>query len=220
MYNNNGKKTSTAKARRHRTVPCLSGGAIPYVHCNSLNDGYEKYEFSLRGKVLLKELEGFRSKRYKPDSSETNYTIGYGHLIQPTEEAEIPEIIDKNFAEDLLRDDLVRFENNLNEYLEELYNFGCHVNLTQYQYDALIICSFQKGENIWNKRDEETGKLLYDIPIFISYRKHFDNYDKVFVALVGSENLDDIYTENYEGLRNRRREEAELFVYQDYKKDF
>ena len=87
---------------------------------------------SQKGIDLIKIFEGLRLTAYKPVSTEKYWTIGYGHYG--------PDVfknmtITKERAEDLLKQDLKKFE----AVVDKLSN------LTQNQFDALVSICYNIG---------------------------------------------------------------------------
>lgn len=79
----------------------------------------------------LKGFEGFRSKAYK-DAGYGVWTIGYGH----TKNVKAGMVITEAQAEQLLREDIVRFEKAVNSII------ACK---TQGQFDALVDFAYNVG---------------------------------------------------------------------------
>ncbi len=159
------------------------------------------YSFSQKGIELLKEFEGFKETAYRASSSETLYTIGYGHVI--TDGSQNVVINGNSYSE--LTEELATIL--LLEDLENIFipkfNIFLQQNdivLNQHQYDACVLDCYQKGQNIWANQVRLIAK-------FILAKQSFYNYNEVVVAFLDG-------TSN-NGLINRRTKEAELFVY-DY----
>ena len=89
-------------------------------------------KISENGKNLLKNLEGLRLQAYQCEANE--WTIGYGHK---NTDVYAGLKITKERAEQLLNNDLIRFEKCVNE--------SVNVPLTQNQYDALVCFVFNIG---------------------------------------------------------------------------
>ena len=89
------------------------------------------------GLNLIKHYEGFYSKPYKCPAN--RWTIGYGHLIG--DGTRLPDNWNRHFSveeiNELLKRDLVRFEQGVLRYIT--------VPLNQYQFDALVSFSFNLG---------------------------------------------------------------------------
>lgn len=91
---------------------------------------------SVEGLALVKEFEGLRLKAYKCPANV--WTIGYGH----TSAAGSPEVnpgmeITKEEAEEILRRDMVQYENGVKKLVK--------VELTQGQFDALVDFAYNAG---------------------------------------------------------------------------
>jgi lysozyme len=92
---------------------------------------------SENGIELLKKLEGFRSKMYLDSAGLP--TIGYGTLIDSEHEKwMLTAEISKDKATELLKKDLERFEIAIRDTVK--------VDLTQDQYDALVLFTYNVGE--------------------------------------------------------------------------
>lgn len=85
----------------------------------------------------LKKVEGFRSEMYLDSAGLP--TIGYGTLIDAAHEQHLLKAkITESQAVDLLKKDLVRFEKAIQDTI--------NVDLTQGQYDALVLFVYNVGE--------------------------------------------------------------------------
>ena len=146
-----------------------------------------------KGIEAIKEFEYFMPDPYIASDWETNYTIGYGHVIHDGGTSvemggQYYSSLTEEQATALLSEDLSNvFEPNLNDFLYEN-----NIVLTQEQYDACIMDSFQK---IW-------GNSEYAISNYILSR-NYGSYNECLAAFLGE-------TEN-EGLINRRTKEADIF---------
>lgn len=89
-------------------------------------------KISQRGIDLIKHFEGLRLKAYKDSVGVP--TIGYGH----TDGVKMGQEITEAQAEQLLKDDLARFEVGVQEVVRPL-------TLTQGQFDALVSFAFNLG---------------------------------------------------------------------------
>lgn len=88
------------------------------------------------GYDLLKEFEGMRTKAYKCPANV--WTIGYGHTSsagKPAVDAELT--ITKEQAEEILRRDLIQYEDGVREIVK--------VKITQGQFDALVDFAYNAG---------------------------------------------------------------------------
>lgn len=91
---------------------------------------------SQAGIDFIKTFEGLELKAYKDVAG--LWTIGYGHLIKPSEQHLIGTTLTQKQAEDLLRDDLKQFENGVNQTITQ-------VKLKQNEFDALVSLAFNIG---------------------------------------------------------------------------
>lgn len=85
------------------------------------------------GLNLIKEFEGLRLEKYK--DAVGKWTIGYGHLILPSERFDRP--LTELEAENLLQSDLRKFEGGVIQYVA--------VSMNQNQFDALVSFAFNLG---------------------------------------------------------------------------
>lgn len=96
---------------------------------------------SQRGIDLIKNFEGFRAMSYKALPTEKYYTIGYGHYGP---DVRFTQCVTKKEAEDMLKADIVRFENAVNKW-DGKYHF------TQNEFDALVSFTYNLGEGCLNQ---------------------------------------------------------------------
>ena len=89
---------------------------------------------SQTGIIMLKQFEGVRLTAYKAVSTEQYWTIGYGHYGVDVYDG--MKITDKQ-AEEMLKNDLIRYENGVNESVT--------VTLGQNQFDALVSFAYNCG---------------------------------------------------------------------------
>ena len=92
---------------------------------------------SAKGINLIKEFEGFRARSYLCPANVL--TIGYGH----TKTCQPGQVISTIKGEELLKEDLVRFERAVNVLVK--------VPLTQNQFDALVSFAFNVGVGAFKK---------------------------------------------------------------------
>lgn len=85
------------------------------------------------GIELIKGFEGLRLSKYQDVVGK--WTIGYGHLILPSES--FPNPLTEKQAEDLLRKDLAASEAGVTRLVK--------VKLSQQQFDALVSFTFNLG---------------------------------------------------------------------------
>ena len=89
---------------------------------------------SQTGIIMLKQFEGVRLTAYKAVSTDQYWTIGYGHYGVDVYDG--MKITDKQ-AEEMLKNDLIRYENGVNESVT--------VTLGQNQFDALVSFAYNCG---------------------------------------------------------------------------
>ena len=139
-------------------------------------------KISEKGINLIKKYEGLRLKAYKPVQTEQYWTIGYGHYGADVKQG---MVISQGYAEKLLKQDLEKFENAVN---------NLHKEWTQNQFDALTSFAYNCGAGnlkklVQNRNTQQIADAM------LLYNK---GGGKVLAALV-----------------KRRKEERELFLKQD-----
>lgn len=139
----------------------------------------------------IKKLEGFLSN-WKIDVG--RYAIGYGHNEQPGDRSWIHPPIDRNFADFILKKDLVKFEDMVNNAIK--------IPLTQKQFDILILWVYNTG------RSKST---LYDLINQKASTKTITDWWKTHYITVTGENDPIRKAKLEEVLRKRRAEEAQLW---------
>lgn len=137
------------------------------------------------GLSLIKEFEGCRLKAYRCPAGV--WTIGYGH----TETAERGMTIDQNEAENLLINDMARYEYAVSRHIKK------GINLKQCQFDALVSFTYNCGEGNFEK-----------IAPYIN-RKQFDAVPGRLMLYKKARVNGELKTLN--GLVRRRRAECELW---------
>lgn len=135
---------------------------------------------SKQGVDMIRIFEGFRSKAYKAVSTEKYYTIGYGHYGSDVKRG---QIITDAEGEQLLVNDLKKFEAKVNEYSSR-YNFN------QHEFDALVSFAYNIGSI--DQLTDNGKRSRADI------RKHWVEYNKSGGKVI-------------KGLTTRRTKELELF---------
>lgn len=135
-----------------------------------------------RGMDLIKEFEGLRLRAYRDQVG--IWTIGYGHTG--------PEVhrgneISEERAEELLREDVARFEDAVRALVK--------VEITQEQFDALVSFCFNVG--IWGLQRSTLLRLLNEGEI-VKAAAQFPRWNKGRGKALA-------------GLTRRRRAERELF---------
>lgn len=107
---------------------------------------------SSKGIALIKSFEGCRLQAYR--DSVGVLTIGYGH----TGDVKEGQVISQGFAEELLKEDLTRFERNVTRYTP--------FEMNQNQFDALVSFAFNCGAGNLKKlvsgrnKDQVARKIL------------------------------------------------------------
>ncbi len=159
-------------------------------HVETINDNNSDHQnnnnqpttISQQGINLIKQFEGLRLQAYQ-DSGDV-WTIGYGH----TETAKPGMTIDEEKAEQLLKQDLERFEQAVRENVT--------VPINQNQFDALVSFSFNVGVNALKNSTllEKLNQGDYD-----AAKAEFNKW-----VNAGGRKLD--------GLVRRRTQEANLFA--------
>ena len=139
-------------------------------------------KISQNGINLVKRFEGCRLTAYKPVAAEKYWTIGYGHYGPDVQKG---QKITQGKAEQLLKSDLVRYENNV-------MKFNAKYHWNQNEFDALVSFAYNTGsinqlvKNGKRSRAEIAEKIL-------EYNKGADG-------------------EELGGLKKRRQAEQELFL--------
>jgi len=143
---------------------------------------------SSNGLSLITRWEGLKLKRYICPAGKP--TIGVGHVILPSEN--IPDTITEEMAMDLLRKDVERFEKAVNTSIT--------VELNQNQFDALVCFVFNVGEGGLRNTGVQRAvneKRFSDVP------ERLKDWSKAKINGVSTV---------LQGLLNRRKSEAELFM--------
>lgn len=136
---------------------------------------------SQAGINLIKQHEGLRLEAYRCPAG--IYTIGYGH----TAGVRRGDVIDEHRAEQLLADDLKKFE--------AVVNSECP-GINQNQFDALVSFTFNLGET--NLRKSTLLKCVKANPDNVNIRTEFLRWNKSKGEVLP-------------GLIRRRKAEADLY---------
>lgn len=142
-------------------------------------------KISQNGLNLIKQFEGCRLEAYKAVASEAYYTIGYGHYGPDVKKT---MIISQAQADRYLEQDIVKFENYVNQTVK--------TSLNQNQFDALVSFTYNCGAGNLKKLVE--GRNLTQIADALLLYTHS-----------GGKELP--------GLVKRRKAERELFIKRDVK---
>lgn len=134
------------------------------------------------GEEGIKLIKHFEGCHYKPYLCPANlYTVGYGHVLCPEQARlkladrktfSLPKKYDRKWSQeevdDLLRKDLLRFENGVRRLLPA-------VPLTQNQFDALVSFSFNLGLGTLQRSSVRSALLRGDeeraIDTLLKYRR-------------------------------------------------
>lgn len=103
------------------------------------------------GLGLIGRFEQFKATAYfatKHEREKEMYTIGYGHLIKPEEDALIDAELTEEQALDLLKVDVKLFEAGVSKLMK-----GTEEHLSQAQYDACVSLAFNVGLGNFAKSD-------------------------------------------------------------------
>ena len=130
--------------------------------------------------AVIKKFEGLRLKAYKCPAGV--FTIGYGHTENVFADSEISELM----ADQILRKDLKKFEQTINDL---------DLPLLQCEFDALVSFVFNVGIGNFNK---STLKKLLSQKKFFYAAKEFDKW-----VFAGGKKLP--------GLQSRRTKERKIF---------
>jgi lysozyme len=104
---------------------------------------------SNEGLQLIRKYEGCKLKPYLCPAK--FWTVGYGHVIGNGKEVPEKQLYTRGEIDELLRTDLVRFEQGVRRY--------CPVPLTQFEFDSLVSFSFNLGLGVL-QRSTLRRKLL------------------------------------------------------------
>lgn len=159
-------------------------GHVETINDNNNNNSNNNQPTSIsqEGIDLIKQFEGLRLEAYK--DAVGVWTIGYGH----TKTAKPGMKIDKEKAEQLLKQDLKRFEQAV------LKNVTVSIN--QDQFDALVSFSFNVGINAF-----KNSTLLEELN-----QGNYEGAKQEFYKWVYGDG------QKLEGLVRRRKQEAQLFA--------
>lgn len=134
-----------------------------------------------RGLALIKHYEGCRLEAYKLPG-ETCYTIGWGHHGTDVKEG---QRITQRQADDLLRSDLIRFEDYVRKYVTD-------ITLTQNRLDALVSYTYNRGPKGVQQLAEHCHTVQEYAEGIVKYWGSAERYKVVLI--------------------NRRKKERELFL--------
>ncbi|AHG63199.1 lysozyme [Advenella mimigardefordensis] len=154
----------------------------------------EEMKISQAGIDFIKSYEALRLQAY--DDGVGVWTIGWGH----TKGVKKGDKITVAQAEQYLRDDLVRFEKAVNEWVT--------VPLQQSQYDALVSFAFNVGTGNPDPKYGKTGfywstlRRLLNEGDYIGAANEFLRWDKAGGKVLA-------------GLTRRRKDEYNMFLFRE-----
>lgn len=170
--------------RKQLNLPNRPDGDSPYIGwlVGKKEPTEGKMKTSFEGIALIKSHEGIRTRAYVCPGGVL--TIGYGHTrtVYPN------QLISQEKAEQLLKEDLAKFENAVNQYVK--------VPLNQNQFDALVSFTFNVGISAF--RNSTLLRLLNN-----------QNYYKAACQFSRWVNAG---TTKLPGLVRRRKDEKSLFL--------
>jgi GH24 family phage-related lysozyme (muramidase) len=143
-------------------------------------------KISNEGILFLKKYERLRLKAYKAHPNEQYYTIGWGHYgadVEPN------QVITEERADLLFQTDLQLYENGVNRVYQG-------VNLSQNQFDALVIMAYNCGVGAVSQTLLKLIKQGDKKAIVKWWENHYITCEGQVLK----------------GLQRRRAEEAELFT--------
>lgn len=120
-------------------------------------------------------------------------TIGYGHLIKDNEKSQFQNGITEEQAINLLKSDIARFEDIVNNSLKE--------NVTESQFDALVAFAYNIGE--YGFKDSTALKMINNKSDIFTIERFWKDWNKI--TLKGLKQVSD-------GLVNRRNLEWLLYL--------
>lgn len=133
------------------------------------------YTLSDKGVALIKQFEGLRTTAYLDAVGVP--TIGYGHTANVTRrDVENRKTISENEAEQLLRQDVARFEMRLNHFLTD-----SRLSITQNQFDALICFVYNVGFGAFSRSTMLKKLYLMDnrsAPSVLAVANEFPRWNK------------------------------------------
>ena len=199
--------TTTQVSTAHRTT--ISTTTMTTTIPTTVESKKSPNSMSYEGRNSLIDLEGGFLAVPTRIENEDYYTIGAGHYGMDTESMSVSNSspyfsykgvdysnnnpMPKSVAIELLSEDIKKYENPVNNFVS-----NNNLILNQYQYDALVMDTYQRGQNIWGL---ESHRPLEDYLINGDYSDLYSatnafNYDLSAI----------------DGVQNRRIMEAEYFV--------
>lgn len=154
--------------------------------------GYE-WKLSQDGWDHIREEEGLRLKAYK--IGDGMITIGYGHA-EPLKSSKfkVGDIITKEKAEQLLKDDLKKAADGVRRIFKEFEKDSIETTITQNMFDALVSLAYNAGVSGLKKSDV------------------INKLKKGEYELAGDSILNFRTNKKFPGLAKRRQKESEMFL--------
>ena len=204
-YDETGKRkflvvTMNGKTRKYLDYNFTISNGIAYVDDKTLYNDFAPTGMSDKLISFVAAYEGFFSKPYRGLDSQ-NRTVGYGHVITSKDGKKYDNGISQQDALKLLKSDLQGAANQLLGFLSRNT-----VLLSQNQFDALVSFTFNAG-SAWMYNSTLRNVLLGGN---LSNEAIYDAIMR-WVYVNG-----DVAP----GLVNRRKDEADLFLNGDYKRDY
>ncbi len=194
-YTNKGCYFLTSSTRLGMINGGSSGGSSSGGQSTLYKDGY----VSANGLWFIKQTEGFSATPY--NLGDGTYTIGYGTTSEydPDHYAQLAPECTEQQASEVLGDSLY---NNYSKHVYNTFvNYGYNMdNMKQNEFDAF--CSFYYN----------TGQLSSKT----IFTKFINGDSKESIAEVWKETVIMAGTQFEQGLRNRRKAEANVFLNADY----
>ncbi|MCR5063408.1 MAG: lysozyme [Treponema sp.] len=173
------------------------------------------------GKDFISTIEGFegdiydaedKSHKYqKGDTTETgDWTIGYGHKLtnEELENGTYEKGIDETKGKEIFAEDVRKFEDVVKQSVLESYE------LTQYQFDALVSAAYILGDSGFDKSEIKNVLRKYGNQNFSyvvsteDFKKDMSDAFRFHIPAAGDP--------TNAGIKKRRYNEAQLFMYGDY----
>ncbi|MGL5149361.1 MAG: SH3 domain-containing protein [Clostridium sp.] len=173
------------------------GSGFGYVHKDYITFSSASDNKISTGLInFIKAYEGFRAEPYYCAAGVL--TIGYGHAIRPGESF---TSITEAQATELLIQDLQSFQNGTNRILKNR-----NIKANQQQFDALVSFAYNLGVY---------GLETSDVINMLASGNYTNESLRIEMELYINGNGVPLL-----GLRNRRWDEWQMFVYGDYKRDY
>ncbi|HEY0791030.1 MAG TPA: lysozyme [Chthoniobacterales bacterium] len=183
----------------------LKGFYPPPIQC--VPKGSASLDVSPSGIAFLKRKEGFSGHLYNDKAG--HCTIGYGHLVHLGQcDGSLAEA---KFAKGITRPEAAKLASaNLVKYVDAV-RLAVNVELTQYEFDALVSFTYNLGANILHPKGHGPSSLLRHVNA-----GEWALITASFMKYVNVRNPETKKLEFSQSLANRRFEEARLFLFGTY----